>query len=162
MFQRFPAQIKCIKTALEFSLIKGRLKQIYWYLNTRFLAFMSCSNSEALIQSFTEFTKWFTACAMTFLAVSTGTRRAASSHRSSELGQVSQPRRIKLRAACNFPEWNNLLSTLDLLQKHIYKILPVTSSRRAEAIHAGGWLGFVSLTDFSSSLAFLMSLISPP
>jgi hypothetical protein len=63
--------------------------------------------------------------------------RAASNQMSSLFGHSSHPFMIRFLAACS---------------------LPVTSSRRAEAIQAGGCLGFVSLTDFKSSLAFLTSL----
>ncbi|KAH3711288.1 hypothetical protein DPMN_070792 [Dreissena polymorpha] len=62
---------------------------------------------------------------------------APSSHTSSDLGHSSQPFMMRLRAA-----W----------------ILPVTSSRRAEAIHAGGCFGLVSRTDFSKRRAFFTSL----
>lgn len=55
------------------------------------------------------------------------------------LGHISVPFIIRFRATCSFP---------------------VTSSRRADAIQAGGWWGFVSRTDLRSSLAFLMSLRS--
>ena|SRR6218665_1130646 len=61
----------------------------------------------------------------------------ASSQRSSLFGHSSQPCMMRLRAVCSFP---------------------VTSSRVAEAIQAGGCFGFVSLTDFSSRRAFLISL----
>uniref|UniRef100_A0A2M4D234 Putative secreted protein n=1 Tax=Anopheles darlingi TaxID=43151 RepID=A0A2M4D234_ANODA len=109
--------------------------------NTRRFAFGSVSRSAALIQMRTEVGMRRAACAITPLAVSGGCSRAASSHRSSLCGFCSQPRMIRFRAICS---------------------LPVTSSRRAEAIQAGGWYGFVSRTLFSSMRAFLMSFMSPP
>merc|ERR1719187_539902 len=109
--------------------------------NTFFLARGSCSRSAALIQILTVWGTCSTASFTTFLASSGGCSLAASSQTSSDLGQTSQPLMMRFLAA-----W----------------ILPVTSSSLAEAIHAGGWLGLVSLTDLSNSRAFLMSLMSPP
>ncbi len=62
---------------------------------------------------------------------------AASSHTSSAVGHSSHPFIMSDLAAASFP---------------------VTSSNRAEAIHAGGCLGFVSRTDFNNNLAFFTSL----
>ena len=60
-----------------------------------------------------------------------------STHTSSFLGHTSHPLIIIFLAVC---------------------IRPVTSSRRAAAIHPGAWLGLVVITDFNSKRAFLTSL----
>mmetsp|Transcript_41753 Transcript_41753/g.102834 ORF Transcript_41753/g.102834 Transcript_41753/m.102834 type:complete len:210 (-) Transcript_41753:305-934(-) len=104
----------------------------------RFLS-SSVSSCAACIQIFTDCGKLTTPRARMARAFSGVFRRAASIHTSSLLGQASQPFWMNERAACS---------------------LPASSSRRAAAIHPGACLGLVLITDFSSSRAFLMSLIS--
>ena len=57
--------------------------------------------------------------------------------------------------------WISLTSTAFMMRFLAACSLPTTSSNRAEAIQAGGCLGFVSRTDFSNKRAFFTSLMSP-
>mmetsp|Transcript_24624 Transcript_24624/g.33791 ORF Transcript_24624/g.33791 Transcript_24624/m.33791 type:complete len:224 (-) Transcript_24624:722-1393(-) len=104
--------------------------------STAFLRASCCSSSAACSHTLTEVGMCSTALARMDLATSTGCRRAASSHTSSESGHISQPCRMILRA-CG--------------------VLEAYSSTRAAAIQPGPCLGLVVVTDCSRMRAFLMS-----
>ena len=108
-------------------------------LSTRRLRSSSASSLAACIQIFTELGSDTTPRARIALAFSGVLSLAASIHTSSDFGHASHPFWMKLLAAWSFP---------------------ASSSNLAAAIHPGACFGLVEMTDFKSSLAFLMSEIS--
>mmetsp|Transcript_1273 Transcript_1273/g.4101 ORF Transcript_1273/g.4101 Transcript_1273/m.4101 type:complete len:262 (-) Transcript_1273:749-1534(-) len=107
------------------------------FRSTVFFRSGSGSSSAARSQSFVDVGSFPTASAsMDRAFASPLCSRAASSQTSSDSGHVSQPSLMSLRAAM---------------------ALPAISSTRAAAIQPGACFGFVVVTDFNRSRAFLMS-----